>query len=116
MGKLGKLFRTGLGLAAVATAGAFYLYKKNPKVRRNTNAWASRMKKEILETLAELKEVNKETYRHVVDQVSARYGRLKDVNKVELKGLVADLKDAWGHFSKDLATLKDRNADGEVDQ
>jgi hypothetical protein len=106
MGKMTKALGTGLGLALAATAGAYLLYKKNPKVRSKTQLWAEKMKKEIKETLSGLKEVNQANYKKTVDQVSERYGRMKEVNKTELAGLVADLKDAWAHFSKDLSSLK----------
>lgn len=106
MGKLTKALGTGLGLALAATAGAYLLYKKNPQFRRKTNQWAEKMKREIKETLSGLNEINQTTFKQTIDQVSQRYARMKDVNKAELAGLVADLKDAWAHFSKDLASLK----------
>jgi hypothetical protein len=106
MGKMAKAFVTGLGLALAATAGAFLLYKKNPKVRRKTQVWAENMKREIKTTLSELKEVNQVNFKKTVDQVGERYSRMKEVNKGELAGLLSDLKESWGHFSKDLSTLK----------
>lgn len=106
MGKMTKALGTGLGLALAATAGAYLLYKKNPKVRAKTQLWAEKMKKDIKDTLSGLNEINQATFKKTVDQVSERYGRMKEVNKTELAGLVADLKDAWAHFSKDLAALK----------
>lgn len=106
MGKLSKALGTGLGLALAATAGAYLLYKKNPRFRRQTNQWADKMKREIKATLSGLNEINQTTFKQTIDQVSQRYARMKDVNKSELAGLVADLKDAWTHFNKDLASLK----------
>ena len=108
MGHISKVLQTGFGLAIAATAGALLLYKKNPKLRRKTKVWAEEMKKEIQESLSEFKIVNQATYKKVVGQVGERYGRLKDVNKTELSGLVNDFKEAWGHFSKELAALKKR--------
>jgi hypothetical protein len=106
MGKMTKVLGSGLGLALAATAGAYLLYKKNPKVRTKTQVWAEKMKREIKATLSGLKEINQANYKKTVDQVSERYGRMKEVNKAELSGLVTDLKDAWAHFSKDLSSLK----------
>jgi len=106
MGKLTKVLGTGLGLAVAAVAGAYLVYRKNPKFRKSTNLWAERMKREISKTLGGLKDVNKATFQEVVDSVSERYGRLKDVNQEELKGLVSDLKESWTHFNKELSGLK----------
>jgi hypothetical protein len=106
MGKMTKALGTGLGLALAATAGAYLLYKKNPRFRRQTNQWAEKMKREIKDTLSGLNEINQTTFKQTIDQVSQRYARMKDVNKSELAGLVTDLKDAWAHFNKDLASLK----------
>lgn len=97
---------TGFGLALAATAGAYLLYKKNPKFRSQTNRWADKMKRDIKETLAGLNEINQTTFKQTIDQVGQRYGRMKDVNKTELAGLLSDLKAAWTHFNKDLAALK----------
>jgi hypothetical protein len=106
MGKVTKALGTGFGVALAATAGAFLLYKKNPKVREKTQLWADKMKKDIKETLSKLGEINQSNFKKTIDQVAERYGRMKEVNKTELAGLVSDLKDAWSHFSKDLSSLK----------
>lgn len=103
MTKLANALRTGLGLAVAATAGAYFLYKKNPRFRQQANAWSKNMKKEIFNELGSLKNVNRESFNKVVDQVGGRFEKLKDVNKKELAGLVKDLKESWRHFSTELA-------------
>ena len=106
MGKIEKLLGTGLGLAMAATAGAYLLYKKDAKFRRKTNTWATRMKREILETVNGLGDVNKRTFHSVVDQVGGRYKKMKEVNAAELQGIVDDLKSSWQHFSDELKGMK----------
>jgi hypothetical protein len=87
MGKAAAAFGTGLGLALAATAGAFLLYKKNPKVRRKTQVWAENMKREIKSTLSELKEVNQVNFKKTVDQVGERYGRMKGSEQGRVDGV-----------------------------
>lgn len=106
MGKLMKAAGAGLAVATAAAAGVFYLYKKNPRARRNIKLWGLRLKHEVLEDLSQLKDVNRETYHRVVDKVAQRFEGLKEVNKTELAGLVEDLKEAWAHFNKDISSLR----------
>ncbi|MBL0057875.1 MAG: hypothetical protein IPP35_01855 [Elusimicrobia bacterium] len=106
MGKVTKALGTGFGMALAATAGAYLLYKKNPKVRNKAKVWVDDMKKELKKDFSKLNEINQTTFKKTVEDVGERFGRMGQVNKTELSGLVNDLKDAWAHFSKDLSSLK----------
>jgi hypothetical protein len=106
MGKIMKAAGAGLAVAMAAAAGVFYLYKKNPRARRNIKLWGLRLKHEVIEDLAQLREVNRETYHQVLDKVARRFEGLKEVNQKELSGLVVDLKEAWGHFNKEITALR----------
>lgn len=102
MGKGAKI-GVGVGLAALAAAGAYFLYGKNgAKNRKQVKSWALKIKGEVLEKLESLKEVNEEKYHTIVDQATDRYHRLKKVSGPEIKKINRDLKGAWGKIQKEL--------------
>lgn len=89
--------------ASVAAAGvaAYLLFgpegKKNRKVVRG---WAVKMKGEVIEKFEQAKEVTEPIYHKIVDQVSARYAKMKNVDQAELKAMVADMRKHWKAMSK----------------
>lgn len=98
-----KLVGAGVGMAAIAAAGAYFLYgKRGAKNREVIAGWALQMKGEVLEKMESLKEIDQEAYHRLVDKTAQRYGRVKRVSASELKRMTAELKDAWAHISKQL--------------
>ena len=100
-----KLIRAGVGMAAIAAAGAYFLYGKQGAKKRGIIAgWALKMKGEVLENMEKLKAIDRETYHGLVDQTAMRYGRVKRVSAAELKHVTEELKGAWTHISKQLTS------------
>ena len=101
MGVMKKAVNTGVGLAALAAAaGAYFLYGKGAaKNRQRVKGWMLKIKGEVLEKVENLKSANESAYREVVDQVTRRYRKMKDVNKKELQALGQDLKSSWKHIN-----------------
>jgi gas vesicle protein len=98
-----KLIGAGIGMAALAAAGAYFLYgKKGSKNREKIEGWALQLKGEVLEKMEELKDINQETYNELVEETVARYGRVKRISASELKTITTDLKNAWAHIGKQL--------------
>jgi len=103
MKKTGKMIGAGIGLAAVAAAGAYFLYgERGAKNREKIAGWSLKMKGEVLEKVEALKSIDREAYNELVDKVSARYAKLGKVGAAELRHLTVDLKNAWAHISKEL--------------
>lgn len=101
--KTGAKVGVGLGLAAAAIAGAFYLYgKEGAKRRAKIRGWALKAKGEVLEKLENLKDVNEETYNKVVDTVAEKYKKAKGVDLAEVTALVADMKRHWGNIRRQM--------------
>jgi hypothetical protein len=100
MGAIKKVVNTGVGLAALAAAaGAFFIYGKDAaKNRRAVKGWALKLKGEVLEKVENLTTTNRDAYNKIVDQVTKRYRKMKNVNKKELQSLVGDLKSGWSHI------------------
>ena len=108
---LGKDILLGAGLVAVAAAaaGTYFLYgsKNAPKNRKMVKAWSLKAKGEVLEKLEKLKEVNEEVYHNIVDQVSAKYETLKNIDKKDVMAFADELKKHWKGIEKEVkASLK----------
>lgn len=98
-----KVIGAGIGVAALAAIGGYFLAgEKNAKNRDLVRGWTLRMKGEVLEKMEDLKEIKREDYYRLVDEVAARYERMERVGAEELKRLTKDLKGAWEHISKEL--------------
>ncbi len=98
-----KMLGAGIGLAAIAAAGTYFLYgKRGAKNREAIAGWALQLKGEVLEKMAKLKDINQERYNELVESTAERYGRVKRVSASELKVITDDLKNAWTHIGKQL--------------
>ncbi len=102
MTKTEKMIGAGIGVAAIAALGTYFLYgKQGEKNRKLISGWILKMKGEVLEKVEEIKELNQEEYNKIVDEVSSRYAKLGKVGADELKHLTKDLKDAWKHIGSE---------------
>jgi gas vesicle protein len=95
---------SGLGLAATligAAAAGFFLYGPKGKENRvKVKAWTLKAKAEVLEQFEKYKEVTDETYEQVVDKVTARYAKMKNVGEEEADKLNRELKKHWRAIKK----------------
>jgi hypothetical protein len=98
-----KVLGAGIGLAALAAAGTYFLYgKRGAKNREAIAGWALQMKGEVLEKMEKLKSINQQTYNELVEETALRYGRVKRVSAGELAHITKELKNAWTHISAQL--------------
>jgi hypothetical protein len=91
----------GVGAAVAAAAASAYLLwgpdgKKN---RKSIKGWAVKMKGEIIEKFEDVKELTEPVYQNIVDEVQAKYAKLKGVDPKELQELVADIRKHWKKVS-----------------
>lgn len=97
----GKKVAIGATIAAAGVA-AYMLFgpdgKKNRKVVRG---WAVKMKGEIIEKFEKVKDVTEPIYHNIVDQVSDKYSKMKNIDREELKATVADIRKHWKVISKE---------------
>lgn len=97
------LIGAGIGLAALAAAGTYFLYgKRGAKNREMIAGWTLQLKGEVLEKLEKVKHVNQESFNRLVDETAQRFGRVKKVGAEELGIITVDLKNAWTHIAKEL--------------
>ncbi|GIW69152.1 hypothetical protein D6792_02430 [Candidatus Parcubacteria bacterium] len=94
-------------MAAVGAAAAYFLYgsKHAKKNRAKVRGWMVKAKGEVIEKLEKAKEVNKEVVSAIVDQVLARYAKVKDIGEEEARRLAEELKRQWQAAERDLARV-----------
>ena len=97
-----------LGAAALASAGAYFLYgsKSAKKNRQKVKSWALKAKAEVLEQVEKVKQIDTDQYKAVVDDVVARYKGAQGVTEKELKGLGKELMGYWDDLARTVKTKK----------
>lgn len=99
-GKVESALKIGAGVAAVSAA-AYLLF--GPDKNRNRNkikGWAVKMKGEIIEKFEQAKEITEPVYKSIIEEVSDKYSKLKDVKPEELSVFVNDLQKYWKSILK----------------
>jgi len=100
---MGASGAVAVGVTVAAMSAAAYLLfgpegKKNRKIIRG---WSVKMKGEIIEKFEKAKDLTEPVYHSIVDQVSAKYAKMKDIDADELSKVVADIRKHWKSVSKD---------------
>ena len=87
----------GLTTAAVAAAGAYFLYgaKDAPDNRKKVKSGILRAKAEVLETLENAKEITEDEFHDLVDSVATTYSKVQSLSQKDLKEFKADMADNW---------------------
>ena len=90
---------TGFGVAALAAAaaGAVFLYGTDAgkKRRKEISSWMIRMRADIVDKMADMKDWSETSYSDVIDTVANKYKTLKNIDTTELVAVAADLKKHW---------------------
>ncbi len=99
---VGVVVGMAAGVAAVAAAGYFLFGPNGKNNRKVIKGWTVKMKGEVLEKIEKLKEITPEVYEAIIDEVSAKYAKLKHVNQEEIAMVTTDLKKYWRVISRDV--------------
>lgn len=98
--------KVGIGVAlttaAVAAAGAYFLYgsPNAAKNRRTVKSWALKAKGEVLEVLEKAGNLTAEEYQDAVEKVLAGYSKLNTISKTELADFRKEMMEHWGKIAK----------------
>lgn len=97
-----------LGAAALATAGAYFLYgsKNAEKNRQKVKSWALKAKAEVLEQIEKVKQLDAEQYRLIVDKVLEGYQGMQGTTQREIKALANELRQHWQDLERSAAKKK----------
>lgn len=93
--------KVGIGVAlttaAVAAAGAYFLYgSPNAKSnRRKVRGWALKAKGEVLEVLEQAGNMTAEEYQVALEKIAAGYGKMQSVSKGEIDEFKKEMMSYW---------------------
>jgi len=96
----------GAGVAALSAAAYVLFGKEGKKNRKAIRGWAVKMKGEIIEQFENAKEITEPAYNEIIDNIQAKYAKLKNVDQVELANTVAELKKHWKAIKKEAVGKK----------
>lgn len=93
----------GLTTAAVAAAGAYFLYgsKNAAKNRKTVKSWMLKAKAEVLEGLEKAQEMTEDEFKDLVETVSKTYGKLKDASKADIAEFKKEMMENWPKIAKE---------------
>lgn len=109
-GGAGKALAVGAGVAAVSAAAYLLFGPEGKKNRKKIKGWAVKMKGEMIEKLENAKEITEPVYHKVVDEVSAKYAKLKNVDESDVAETVNEVKKYWKSLIKDMQPKKKKVA------
>lgn len=98
----------GLTAAAVAAAGAYFLYgsKDAEKNREAVKSWALKAKADVLEKLEDAKKMTREEYEDVVKAAAAAYSGARSVTKKDVAAFTAEMMEHWEALEQSVSKVK----------
>ena len=96
------------GIATAAAAGYFLFGPKGKDNRKKIKAWTLKAKGEVLEKIERLEAISDEKYHDIVDKVSEKYSKKKDIAEDELEKFTKELKTYWKKIKTDVAPKKSK--------
>ncbi|MFT5849334.1 MAG: hypothetical protein ACI9H6_000139 [Patiriisocius sp.] len=87
----------GLTTAAVAAAGAYFLYGVNeaPANRKKVKSGILRAKAEVLEVLENAQDITEDEFHSLVDTVVSSYSTVKSLSQKDLKDFKKEMGENW---------------------
>lgn len=88
----------GLTAAAVAAAGAYFLYGSEDATqnRKKVKGWMLKAKGDVLQALEKAEHMTEEQFQAVVDKVLVTYNKANTLSKKEMKDFKAEMIENWG--------------------
>jgi uncharacterized protein YpuA (DUF1002 family) len=90
-------------------AGAYFIHgqgKVSPAAKKKLKGWMLKAKGEAIEKIEKLKTVDEEAYHRVIDTVSEKYAKMKDIDPNEVQELVKDMKKHWKSLVREMQPKK----------
>lgn len=99
-----------LGIIGGAVAWEFFGERLKRGVKENEHIAA--MSRQVSDQASRIRNVTKEQYDRIVEEVGDRYGRLRNISQHELKDMIADLKKNWVKMKDAWNRDRERPGDG----
>ncbi len=98
----------GLTAAAVAAAGAYFLYgsPNAAKNRKKVKGWALKAKGEVLEALEKAEEMTEKEFNALVASAASAYGKLSQVDKKDIVAFKKEMGEHWQKLAKTAGGAK----------
>lgn len=92
----------GLTAAAVAAAGAYFLYGSDEaaKNRKKVKGWMLKAKGEVLEQLERAEQMTEAEFSVLVDKALTTYNKAQTLSKKDLKDFRSEMAENWQGFVK----------------
>lgn len=90
-------------LATAAVGGYLYFGPNAKKNRRKTEAWMLRAKADLMEKTEGVKNITQEKYDKIVDEISDKYGAMKEVGIDKAERFGNKLKRQWDSLKMEAA-------------
>jgi len=104
--------KVGIGVAlttaAVAAAGAYFLYGSSnaAKNRKKVKSWMFKAKGEVLEVLEKAGNLTAEEYKQAVEAIAAGYVKMQSVSKADIADFKKEMMDNWQKIAKEAGGAK----------
>jgi len=100
----------GAGIAALSAAAYVLFGPEGKKNRKIIRGWSVKMKGEIIEKFENAKELTEPIYNQIIDNVQAKYAKLKNVDQEELVKVIGEIKKHWKAIKKEAISKKPKVA------
>jgi hypothetical protein len=99
--EIGKVIGIGAGIAALSAAAYIMFGPNGKKNQKALKGWMIKAKGEIIEKFEQAKELTEPVYHKIVDQIQAKYSKVKNVDPNELNELISSVKKHWKALEKE---------------
>lgn len=98
-----KILAVAAGAAGAAAAGYYFYASKNaPKNRKMVAKWAIDFKDDVMRQAQELEHLDHQAIVGIVDGVARAYGKMRNMNAIDLREAADELKANWQRLSAEL--------------
>jgi len=100
-------------IAASFVAAAVAMLLIDRRNRANAGNWIDEMRDELTRRIKETKDITREKYEQIVDDMRPQYEAMKDVDAHEMNDLVDELKSHWKNISEETKKQMDSVGQGQ---